>query len=252
MGRFESTVGHYVRAREPYGPAFFATVAERLAFHPASRLLDLGTGPGLLALGFAPFVGDLFGVDPEPAMLAEARAAATERGVALRLVAGRAEDVPESLGRFDVVTIGRALHWMVPDPTRAMLARVVEPDGVVLICRASSVADERNPWRAAYRAASARWTDPPGAEHHVREAEPFFAGTAFRRRETIAVETRHRVSVEHLVERVLSRSSSSPARVGSGVPALRADIGAALAPFAQHGFLSEVVEARAEVFGRAG
>jgi SAM-dependent methyltransferase len=39
----------------------------------AARPVDLGTGPGLLALGFAPYVGRIVGVDPEPAMLEAAR-----------------------------------------------------------------------------------------------------------------------------------------------------------------------------------
>ena len=82
MGRFDSTVAFYERARQPYGNAFFATVARSLGFDGSQRLLDLGTGPGLLALGFAPFVGEVIGVDPEPAMIAAARGAADRAGYA--------------------------------------------------------------------------------------------------------------------------------------------------------------------------
>ena len=59
MGRFASTVAYYERARPPYGPRFFAEVARRLALSGTERLLDLGTGPGILALGFAPWVAEL-------------------------------------------------------------------------------------------------------------------------------------------------------------------------------------------------
>jgi len=72
LGRFDSTVAFYERSRPPYGEAFFATVARRLGFDRSQRLMDLGTGPGMLALGFAPFVGEAIGVDPEPAMIAAA------------------------------------------------------------------------------------------------------------------------------------------------------------------------------------
>ena len=57
MGRFASTVATYESARPPYGEAFFSAVARRLAFKRRTRLLDVGTGPGLLAIGFAPFCG---------------------------------------------------------------------------------------------------------------------------------------------------------------------------------------------------
>src|SRR5260370_33240951 len=114
LGRFASTVAFYERARQPYGSAFFASVAQMLALDRSQRLLDLGTGPGLLALGFSPFFGEGFGVDPEPAMIAAAREAAARSGVALHLIEGRAETLPPSIGTFDVVTIGRALHWIDP------------------------------------------------------------------------------------------------------------------------------------------
>jgi SAM-dependent methyltransferase len=152
VGRFDSTVAFYERARQPYGNAFFATVARSLGFDGSQRLLDLGTGPGLLALGFAPFVGEVIGVDPEPAMIAAARGAADRAGVRLRLVEGRAETLPANFGVFDVVTIGRALHWMEPEGARAALDQIVATHGQILICRAASVTDDRNPWLPTYDA----------------------------------------------------------------------------------------------------
>ncbi len=72
MGRFATTVSLYEELRPPYPVEFFRTVAEKLRFSKQHALIDLGTGPGLLALGFAPYVGRIVGVDPEPAMLAVA------------------------------------------------------------------------------------------------------------------------------------------------------------------------------------
>ena len=113
MGRYASTIPFYEGAREPYGAAFFEKVVRVLGLSGNDRLLDP------LALGFAPFVGEVVGVDPGPAMIEAARAAAARLGVAMRLIEGRAEALPPDIGTFDIVTIGRALHWMEPDPTRA-------------------------------------------------------------------------------------------------------------------------------------
>jgi hypothetical protein len=41
LGRFASTVAFYERARQPYGSAFFASVAQMLALDRSQRLLDL-------------------------------------------------------------------------------------------------------------------------------------------------------------------------------------------------------------------
>jgi len=57
MGRFASTVEFYARYREPYPPEFFKKSAEQIALRGNESLLDVGCGPGLLAIGFAPFVG---------------------------------------------------------------------------------------------------------------------------------------------------------------------------------------------------
>ena len=80
MGRFASTVAYYASARPPYGAAFFAAVTKELGFDRSRHLLDVGAGPGLLTIGFAPACGEVVGVDPEPAMIEAARAAAGRAG----------------------------------------------------------------------------------------------------------------------------------------------------------------------------
>src|SRR5580700_2534233 len=66
MGRFASTVAYYESARPPYGAAFFEAVALQMGLDGSERLLDVGAGPGILAIGFAPYCGEVVGVDPEP------------------------------------------------------------------------------------------------------------------------------------------------------------------------------------------
>jgi len=252
LPRFASTVAFYERGRPPYGVAFFADVARALGFDRSQRLLDLGTGPGLLALGFAPFCGEVVAVDPEPAMIEAAQAAAEEAGVALQLLQGTAETLPASLGSFDTVTIGRALHWMDREPTCAVLDRVVAPHGQIIICRAASVADGRNAWLATYETVRSRWTQAGRTGRHGLDADAFFAGTRFRRAAPLRTEMRRAILIERLADRVLSMSSSSPERIGDDARAMRAALHEALAPFANRGLIDEIVEARADVFSSNG
>jgi ubiquinone/menaquinone biosynthesis C-methylase UbiE len=49
-------------------------VAARCGIDATHRILDLGCGPGQLALAFAPLAGEVLGIDPEPEMLRIARA----------------------------------------------------------------------------------------------------------------------------------------------------------------------------------
>ena len=103
MGRFATTVQRYERFRPRYPLAFFSDVAQHLALTKRHALIDLGTGPGLLALGFADYVGRIVGVDPEPMMLAAARQTAKRTRWEVTLVESRAEDLSEDIGRFDLV-----------------------------------------------------------------------------------------------------------------------------------------------------
>ena len=247
MGRFASTVAYYESARPPYGAAFFAAVALELGLDGSQRLLDVGAGPGILAIGFARYCREVVGVDPEPGMVEAARAAAERAGVAVRFVEGRFEDVAASLGAFDIVTIGRAIHWLDPEPARAALDRALALRGRVLVCGATSAKDGRNPWLETFNAVRDRWKgDRPSRDHHT-----FFADGPFTRTGTIRVERAYAVPVERLVERVLSMSTSSSERLGDEVPAMKSAMREALAPFAADGMIEDIVEARAEVFERA-
>ncbi len=56
------------------------------------------------------------------------------------------------------------------------------------------------------------------------------------------------MSIDLLIDRILSRSSSSPERLGTRRSALGTAVRAVLEPFVVNGAVTEVVEARAEVF----
>jgi SAM-dependent methyltransferase len=248
MGRFASTVAFYESARPPYGAGFFAAVARRLGLDRSQRLLDIGAGPGILAIGFAPYCGEVVGVDPEPAMVEAARSAASRAGVAATFIEGRFEDAAASLGLFDIVTIGRAIHWLDPAPAHAALDRIVKPRGRILVCHAGSVDDGRNPWLDAFNAIRDRWKD----DRPAYDPDAFFAGGRFAPSGTISVEAAYAVPVERLADRLLSMSTSSPARLGDEVPAMRIAMREALAPFAADGVIEDIVEARAETFESVG
>ena len=248
MGRFASTVAYYESARAPYGKAFFAAVGRDLGLDRSQRLLDVGTGPGLLAIGFAPDCREVVGVDPEPAMVEAARSAAARAGAAVKFVEGRFEDKAAGLGGFDVVTIGRAIHWLDPEPAQKALDRVVKPGGRILVCHASSADDGRNPWLQAFMQVRNRWR----TERPAFDRDRFFAGGPFVPRRTITVETADTITIERLADRILSMSASSPERLGDDAPAMRSAMREALEPFAAEGAVEEIVGAEAEVFERGG
>ncbi len=106
--RFASAAASYCEGRPPYPELLFRRIAQLGGLAPGHRVLDLGCGPGQIAIGLAPFAGEVVAMDPEPAMLDIARQEARHRGVAISLVEGSSYDIDETLGRFDLVAIRRA------------------------------------------------------------------------------------------------------------------------------------------------
>jgi len=98
------------------------------------RVLDLGSGAGTDSLVAAQMVGAdgrVTGIDMTAPMLAKARAAAAEMGVAnVEFVEGEAERLPFSDASFDVV-ISNGVIDLVPDKDAvfAELYRVLVPGG---------------------------------------------------------------------------------------------------------------------------
>jgi SAM-dependent methyltransferase len=96
-------------------------------------LLDVGCGPGTVALFFAHLFASVVGLDPDPGMLAEAERAAVEEGVATASwVRMRAEDLPGSLGTFRVISFGQSFHWMDRPRVAAAVREMLEPGGAVV------------------------------------------------------------------------------------------------------------------------
>ena len=115
----------------------FAGVANPFSLgrlQPGERVLDLGSGAGTDSLVAAQMVGEngsVKGIDMTLEMLAKARSAASELGVAnVEFVEGEAESLPFANESFDVV-ISNGVIDLVPDKDAVFseLFRVLVPGG---------------------------------------------------------------------------------------------------------------------------
>ncbi|MHB8463802.1 MAG: class I SAM-dependent methyltransferase [Acidimicrobiales bacterium] len=130
---FAGAAPFYERGRLPYAPGLADALAAAIDLDKRGRLLDLGCGPGTVALQVAHLFEEVVGVDPDREMLAEAERLACERLVSnVRWVQRRAEELPASLGPFRVVTFAASLHWMDRALVAAKVRAMLEPDGVVV------------------------------------------------------------------------------------------------------------------------
>jgi ubiquinone/menaquinone biosynthesis C-methylase UbiE len=94
------------------------------------RVLDVGCGTGRMAHELARRGAKVWGVDPSPEMLAEARARAGRR-IGFKL--GRAEALPFRDGWFDRAVLRLAVHLVDRAPAFSELVRVLRPCGRAVI-----------------------------------------------------------------------------------------------------------------------
>ncbi|MER8071486.1 class I SAM-dependent methyltransferase [Streptomyces sp. NPDC094034] len=128
---FLGSAPYYRRGRLPYAPGLAELLAEVLMLDGRGRLLDVGCGPGTLALNLAHLFGEVVGVDPDSGMIAEAGQQAEKAGVArkARWVLARAEELPAGLGTFTVATFGQSFHWMDRDLVAATVKGMLRSAG---------------------------------------------------------------------------------------------------------------------------
>jgi len=96
--------------------------------------LDVGCGTGFLTFELAARGHRVIGIDFAPAMIAEARRKAAERGTVVRLEEGDAEQLRFAAGSFDLL-MSRHLLWTLPHPEAAIdeWMRVLRPGGRLVI-----------------------------------------------------------------------------------------------------------------------
>jgi SAM-dependent methyltransferase len=127
---YEGSAPYYARGRLPYPPEMAAALRDELALDGTGRLIDLGCGPGSVALLLAPLFAEVVGVDPDAGMIAEAKTEAAGQGVRnARWVEMPAEALPDDLGSFRVATLAQSFHWMDRKKVASAVRGMLEPAG---------------------------------------------------------------------------------------------------------------------------
>ncbi len=129
------SAAHYTRGRPPYSTELAATLAAELSLDGAGRLLDVGCGPGVLAVELARLFGGAVGLDPDAEMLEEATRRAAGAGIGqIRWVRALAEDIPAlGLGAFRLVTFGQSFHWTDREQAAEAVYDLLEPGGALAL-----------------------------------------------------------------------------------------------------------------------
>ncbi len=120
----------YDRGRIPYPPGLRDAFADAANLRGSPRLIDVGCGPGTVALRLADLFAEVVGVDADRGMIEEATRLAAKRDLAnARWLRLRAEELPAGLGTFRYATFAQSFHWMDRELVAAQVFDTLEPGG---------------------------------------------------------------------------------------------------------------------------
>jgi len=233
--RFQSTVPFYTRYRLSYPHRLIERVIDLTRARSGDPVLDLGTGPGLLAIPFAAAGMRVTAADPEPVMLEAAGEAARAAGVALTLWHGGSDDLQPGMGPYHLVTMGRSFHWMDRAATLRRLEDIIAPGGAIVLFHDEHPKTAENRWLDALNTVSKRYgrdDEPVISERKspdYRSHESLLLASRFNVLEAISVVIRKSITADEIIGRALSMSTCSPEKLGERAGAFESELRGALA-----------------------
>jgi len=130
---FGATSEDYARHRAGFPDSLFERLGSLGIGRSGQAVVDLGTGTGSLARGFARRGCRVVGIDPAEAMLKAARRLDAAAGLSVEYRVARAEETGLSDATFDIAAAGQCWHWFDRPRAAAEVARVVKPGGILVI-----------------------------------------------------------------------------------------------------------------------
>ncbi|MEV7596691.1 class I SAM-dependent methyltransferase [Kitasatospora sp. NPDC089797] len=239
MSLFTGTASYY-RQYRPGIPEEVATVLDQaVAAGKPRRLLDIGTGTGLVAEALLGRFDDIIAIDNDADMLKAAEEALRPQlpdGASLALIESTAEGFKPPTGwQADLVTICRAFHWLDQATVLALLDDQVAPGGAVAIFGDNSFWAADSAWKQSVRAVvqsflgEERRAGNSTFKHHNRPYSEIMEESPFNRVEEIRVPVHRTWSANSILGYLYSTSFAAPHLFGDRLDEFEAAVETALA-----------------------
>ena len=161
------TSGDYAKFRDIYPETFYKKVVEKGLCIKGQKVLDLGTGTGVLPRNMYKYGADFTGADISPNQINEARRLSDEAGMKIEYIVASAEDVDFPDETFDVITAVQCFWYFNKAIVLPKFHRMLKEKGFLCILNMFWVPDE---CEIAYK-----------SENLVLKYNPAWTGAGYKR-----------------------------------------------------------------------
>lgn len=123
----------YAAFRDIYPPIFYEKIRNRGLCADGQRVLDLGTGTGVLPRNLYPYGAKWTGIDISQQQINQAKKLAGQAHLNLDFMAVSAEDMEFPEHSFDVITACQCFWYFDHEIIAPKLAQLLKPDGRLLL-----------------------------------------------------------------------------------------------------------------------
>ena len=127
------TSEEYAKYRDIYPEEFYKRIVDRGLCTDGQKVLDLGTGTGVLPRNMYRYGAEWTGTDISPEQIEQAKRLSDEAGMKIDFYAVPTEDIDFPANSFDVITACQCFWYFDHERVMPKLAELLKPNGSLLI-----------------------------------------------------------------------------------------------------------------------
>ena len=121
----------YAKFRDIYPEIFYQKLIEKNIGAPGQKLLDLGTGTGVLPRNMYRFGAEWTGIDISENQIAQAKRLSKQMSIQFQAVSAEKISFPENT--FDAVTACQCFWYFNPEILMPILRKILKPEGKLVL-----------------------------------------------------------------------------------------------------------------------
>lgn len=145
LSRYGKAMARDYLDHRPFPAAIVERIATRCGLAQQSRVLDLASGPGSLALALAERTPHVTIMELSRGFVATASDEARSRGLELEAINESCNRLPWHDGSYDLITVSQALHWLDDIAVCKGVCRVLAEGGSFMVVHAAMTVPHDHP-----------------------------------------------------------------------------------------------------------